>query len=884
MKFLALGWCLGVLIFLSGCTKQPSNAERPETPPKTFLWLFPDSSLYEGPSTQHLHWMGQDADGLVTGYLFTSGKFIFQQGKSPVLDTIAWRWVTTNDTVIAFPLLVKRDTFDVVVRAVNNSLTIKLPEHALVRLASVPGAAHRLPYYDKNEDGIYDAGDVALPGLLQAMDPVGASLDFPLLNRPPSVVFAQNPNDPTTLMQEPDTTFTAATFAWVGTDPDGNATIASYEIALNDTTNPQNIFVLPGTTQMVTLLVPRTRSDSVTGIQPVNSDVWTGTFATSRRMLGSMPNLRLDTLNVFYIRARDIAGDVSHFAALPGDASHKWFVKNPHGRVLIINDYSSFDKKPVMTYYQGVFTTLGYNPVEILDISLGLTPTQKQNSGFGRLVPEYLDQAFIATLQLFDLVFWYTDSYPSLAIAQVPLYEYTHDAIHPGKVIFSTMFATSSDPRGALTDFSPLDSVSSVYLSNSMPLPAFGATSVPSGYLLIPDSSDASDIYPPLKLGNTAPGFIQFPFYSVFLRSIYRRADSRYIYHIQQDAEDPTTYTFVSTLNDLYGTAVQGTTTWVCGEGGYLAKSSDGGASWRQVSLPVGDNLEAIHFLDAVTGMFVGDNGDFFMTTDGGTTWQNKSFVTTEDLMDVFFFDQKNGYIAGTNGHLIHTRNAGASWSSANLGTANTLRSIVFRDTLTGIAVGDNGYIVKTTNGGASWNQILSLTTAQLNKVTFPSPTVAIAVGSNGVILRSADAGDHWTQISTGSGETFQGVTFTSSGTGIACGTNGILDTTMDGGQTWGMKNQFISQTLRGMSFQNAQSGWLVADNGIILHTGDGGVTWNYQPAGNINIGVIDGPGLDGKHSFVFLGLPLHYLDGTGGANGTVIPFLRHVIHDEFGY
>ena len=34
-------------------------------------------------------------------------------------------------------------------------------------------------------------------------------------------------------MQQPDTTFTAASFAWVGSDPDGDQTIASYEIALN---------------------------------------------------------------------------------------------------------------------------------------------------------------------------------------------------------------------------------------------------------------------------------------------------------------------------------------------------------------------------------------------------------------------------------------------------------------------------------------------------------------------------------------------------------------------------------------------------------------------------------------------------------------------------
>jgi photosystem II stability/assembly factor-like uncharacterized protein len=884
MKQIAIGCCVLMLVLLSGCSKEPTGTTHADIPPKTYLWLFPDSSIAEGPSKQHIRWWGDDPDGRVIGYLFTSGKFSLSQSHNPVLDTIAWRWVTTNDTLIAFPLLVKRDTFGIVVRAVDNSFLTKLPERALIRLASSPGSSSSVPYYDVNENGAYDAGDIAIPGLFNAMDLKGASLDFPLLNRPPSVVFAQNPNDPTIQIQQPDTTYTAATFSWVGSDPDGDQTIKTYEIVLNDTTNPQNIFIVPGNVRLVTLLVPRSRSDSVAGIQPVPADVWAGTFSTTRRFLGSMPNLRLDTLNIFYVRARDIAGDVSGFAALPGDVSHRWFVKNPHGRVLIISDYISFDKKYVIPYYQSVFNALGYGNVEVLDIALGITPTQKQNLKFGKLVPPFLDPAFTSTLQLFDLVYWYTDQFPSLAVAQVPLYQYLHDATRVGKVIFSTMFATATDPRGALTDFSPLDSVSTVYLANNRALPAFGETAIPTTYQLVPDSSDPADLYPPLQFGNTAPGFTQFQFYPVFMRSVYRRADARYIYHIQKDVQKPVSYSYVTTLNDLNGAAARGSSVWMCGAGGLLITSDDDGQSWQTRTLPVTDNLEAVHFTDASVGVIVGDNGAFFLTSDGGATWQNKSFVTEENLMDAYFFNQSNGYIVGTNGHLIHTTNSGASWKSSNLPTANTLRSISFSDPLTGIAVGDNGYIVKTTNGGVNWNAVLSLTTARLCQVIFHTPAVAFASGANGVILRSTDAGDTWTTIPTGSGETFRTITFTTPTAGYACGTNGIIDTTVDGGLTWGTQYPILSQTLTMAAFQNPQSGWIAATNGVILHTSDGAMTWEFQPNGNINIGVIDGPGLDGKHGFVFLGLPLHYLDGPGGPGGTVIPFLRHVIQDEFGY
>ena len=55
-----------------------------------------------------------------------------------------------------------------------------------------------------------------------------------------AVVFAQNPIDPSLPLKQPDTTYTAATFAWSASDPDGNNTLVYYRIALNDTTNPAN--------------------------------------------------------------------------------------------------------------------------------------------------------------------------------------------------------------------------------------------------------------------------------------------------------------------------------------------------------------------------------------------------------------------------------------------------------------------------------------------------------------------------------------------------------------------------------------------------------------------------------------------------------------------
>ncbi len=880
MKQVAIAACLAVLLFAGGCTKEPSTALKPNVPPKTFLWLFPDSSIAEGTSKQHVRWWGEDPDGIVKGFLFVGGKFSPVLNATSALDTIAWRWKTDNDSIVAFPLLTKRDTFDIEVRAVDNTFANNLPDQAVIRFVPTRGSTSA-PFWDVNENGIFDSADVLLPTLRGAMDPAGASLGMPLLNQPPSVVWAQSANDPTVQMQQPETTYTAATFSWVGTDPDGDQTIASYELVLNDTSNHDNIVSLPGNVKLVSLVVPRSRSDVITGVQPVDADLWTGTFSTTRRLVGTIHNLRLDTLNTLFLRARDIAGDASQYIQLPGDSTHHWFVKNPKGKLLIISDYILADRAKSVQFYRRIFNQLGYTNVELLDIARGLNANQKQNSKFGFFVPPFIDPAFIYTLQLFDLVYWFTDPFPSLAVAQFPLYQYVRDPTHRGKVIFSTMFQTSIDPRGALTDFAPIDSVSSVYLSNARLLPTMGETKMDTGIALIPDVSDPADVFPPLRFGDTAVASPGQRIFSLYMRPIYRRSDARYIYHMQPDPRTPISYTSLATLNDLRSITSNGSLVLTCGVGGVLLRSVDGGQTWKPQSVGSGVTLNSVRLTDANNGVVVGDVGTIFRTSDGGSTWTNQSVITQERLIDWWSIGT-NEYICGTSGLLIKSTNSGASWSSINTGTGATLRAIRFSDPSTSILVGDNGLIEKTTDGGGTWRSIISLTTSNLGNATYATSSLVFACGTGGVILRSTNAGESWSQPTLPPGGTVRGIVFTDAQTGIAVGNTGLIWQTVDGGQTWtGASGVIATQDFMSVTASDNLDFWISGTGGNILHSGDGGASWIFQPQADINVGVIDGIGPDGHASFVFLGLPLHYLDGPGGL---VLPFLDHVIHQEFGF
>lgn len=874
---------LVTLSLLGGCSKEYPDQPIGNKPPKTFLWLFPDSTIQQGNSRQRVRWWGEDADGIVKGYLVAAGKLLSTGGDIPQPDTITWRWSTKNDSLMAFPLLIRQDTFQVIVRAVDNTYLGEIPNQAIVKFSPSP-------FIDRNGNGQADLGE-EISNLAEAADPIGASLGFPILNQPPSIVFAQNPNDPSVIMQQPETTFTAATFSWVGSDPDGDQTIASYEIALNDTSNATAWVSFPGNIKLISLVVPRERSDTAT--RTVSADLYSGTFSGTRRLLGAIQNLKLDSMNRFFVRARDIAGDLSPTISLPG-TNRRWYVKKPHGKLLIVSDYIGADSADALNFYSQTFANLGgqFSEFEVLNVARGLTAQQKKESKVGSMVQNFIDPGFLYTLHLFDVVFWYSEQIPSLAVAQYPLFQYIRDPAHRGKVIFSTMFESSSDPRGALKDFAPIDSVSSVNLLPSRLLPTLGDTRLPAGFHVYSDNSDPANLYPNLTVYNRTNPSANV---SLFMRPIYKRADARYIYRMQDDSiitGRPTLrYTYTATLNDLTAIAAYGASAWAAGANGTILRSDDGGQSWALSPSGTTNTLSAMQAFDAMNITVAGEHGTILQTSDGGIGWTDRSIVTLEDLVAMHFTSTLNGVIVGSSGLIIRTTNGGTTWNSPSSGTQRTIRGVHFGDDNTGIAVGDSGLVLRTTNGGASWATVLPVTSGRLNAVQFIDPTTVFAAGFDqrlraSILLKSADAGATWIAQSVSPANVdIRSIQFLFNNYGWMSGSNGTLYRTTDGGTSWAMMTgnpvtQTNGQVFNRVCFTSIVEGLAAGTEGLLIRTNDG-TTWLTVPKGSLNVGVIDGIGVDGKRSFVFLGLPLHTLNGDGN---NVERFLRHVLLNEFGF
>jgi len=513
-------------LLVQGCREHVADNPTAGKPPQTFLWLFPDAEVRVGVSRTHLRWWGESPDGLIRGYLFSFKVVTENVTTLPSPDTLRYAWVTRNDSTFLFPLDTLFRRFAVVVRAVDDAFA-GLPEHSIVRMLP-------FPFWDRNDNGVFDATDQRLDALSEAVDPVGAVGTFPIRNTPPAIGLLPSPYDASVVQRMPDTTFTVVTIGFKGSDDDGDNTLASYRIALNDTGATAQWVTVALRDTILTLVVPRSRSDAAGAT--VTADLYSGSFL-GRRLVGQVPNLRLDAENVFYVEARDVAGEYSAPVRLPS-GTDRWYVRRPRAKVLLVNDYTSFDAQLARTTYVSALTSASggaFGQVDQLDIALGLAAADKEAGRYGRLVPQFVDPALIQTFLLYDYVIWYTDQVPSLGIAQLSVFPYLQNG---GRVIFSTMFLNTTDPRGALRDFAPVDSISTVDLSPTRPVPpaVAGDSRIPANFVVYADSSMPGTIYPQLAF-NASPVI-----HSVFMRTVYRRSDARYLYHLQMDTRTPQRY------------------------------------------------------------------------------------------------------------------------------------------------------------------------------------------------------------------------------------------------------------------------------------------------------------------------------------------------------
>ena len=301
----------------SGCE---DDQPAPNQPPDTRLFV--DTIRLSGEnrlqSTVTLKWSGTDQDGFVKGY-----EYRFAERD--------WQFVTTTDS-----------TFRFLVKEGDQTRNINFKVRAI----------------DNND----------------AVDPSPASLTVPVKNSPPKAAWDAD-------VPGADTAFTVMPLAWSVSDPDGNESLDSAFIRVNQ--GPW----LP-ISRFVELITVVPEDPQATGTTTGN--LFSGLEAGEA--LSSLPNLNMGGNNTFYLKATDIAGATS-----PIDTLGPVYLKPQNHDLLVLAASTTSFPDP-----RGVFKPLirkvygGFDQIDLF--------ARDQ-----QFFPQFWNAAFTKRLNLYDKVFIFAD-------------------------------------------------------------------------------------------------------------------------------------------------------------------------------------------------------------------------------------------------------------------------------------------------------------------------------------------------------------------------------------------------------------------------------------------------------------------------------------------
>jgi photosystem II stability/assembly factor-like uncharacterized protein len=234
----------------------------------------------------------------------------------------------------------------------------------------------------------------------------------------------------------------------------------------------------------------------------------------------------------------------------------------------------------------------------------------------------------------------------------------------------------------------------------------------------------------------------------------------------------PTYITFVSATQ---GWMVIKGVTGAPFDAGVLYRTTDGGSTWSQVSIPLG---EPVYFCSSQLGWVAGGpkGQSLYRTTDGGSTWSQQTLSvpaseagaqhavhlptqTSKGLILPVTFEAAGG---GSGALVLYSStDQGATWSEA--------QSVALPGAAIGVGVGPDGTVLVAINGSGKVVRVDPSGT-----VSQPSSS-GVPPGANLAPVSVADAVDMWAVASSGSCTGFK----------TGCSSQTVLVGTSDGGYSW---------------------------------------------------------------------------------------------------
>ncbi len=299
--------------------------------------------------------------------------------------------------------------------------------------------------------------------------------------------------------------------------------------------------------------------------------------------------------------------------------------------------------------------------------------------------------------------------------------------------------------------------------------------------------------------------------------------------------ENPSALETITLYDTYFVSATKGWAVGISSSYGMIYVTADGGKTWtEQKKTTLFDQLLSVFFVNESTGWAAGvaslsKKEVLYKTTDGGATWNNVSTNLTKGLSKIFFLDEQHGWISGSDGIVIATTDGGATWTSQKTATTKGFLDICFINETTGWGVGNGSGIQHTTDGGKTWVVQGSSSSAYVWGVHFTDPNNGWIVGGGAYFGRTTDGGASWSISDLDDYIDLKDVYFTDASNGWAVGgrsggsVGGIYATT-DGGVSWKKQEIGTNRDLEGICYYNG-SLWVCGYYGTVLSEAVGGVT-----------------------------------------------------------
>lgn len=263
---------------------------------------------------------------------------------------------------------------------------------------------------------------------------------------------------------------------------------------------------------------------------------------------------------------------------------------------------------------------------------------------------------------------------------------------------------------------------------------------------------------------------------------------------------------------------------------GFVLKTTDGGASWSQISSGTGNELNDIARFPNGTMIAVGDNGTL-LTGNGTTPWIIHTPLTTLNLNAVDIINATDVVVVDQSGQVFMSSDAGATWNAAVAKPSNmtAARDVRFTSLLDGWVIGQSsntGALYHTTNGGATWTPVPDFLGAYVAVDVEGSNIWAANVG--GRFYRSTDSGTTWIQGDLPQNPLIVGdMEFFDQNIGYAAGSWGWIFRTDDGGVTWQpLPTPNGNDNFTDIYLIGPNELWISTNSNTAYYTANGGQNW----------------------------------------------------------